>query len=558
MQDIVGQTLTKYHLIRRIGRGGMADIYLSKQPGLDRDVAIKVLNPYTVAEDANFVNRFRREGRAAAALRHPNIVQIFDFDNVGDLYFLVMEYIEGRTLKQILEELRGKGQVLTMEEVLRIIGQVGDALDYAHQRACLHRDVKPSNIMITQRGEAILMDFGIARIMSSAVQTTDGTISGTPAYMSPEQGRDDNVDHRSDLYSLGIVLYEMLVGRVPFSGDTPLVVMMKHERSPLPPLSQERPDLPQTVELVLNRTLAKDPDRRYQSAYEVVEALHQALDDEGTPSLPALVGRPLPPLAASQQWRGPGSLPEGDEDPADSTLVGPGRAPAMRELDLHNILLFAGLTSNQVNTIAQRLRKRSFRAGEQIFRKDDYGYDVYIIKSGQVRIYTTDRKGEEIDLVYYGDNDLFGELSLLLDSADRRRTADALAITDVEMFTLGRDDLLCFLNEYAQMSWNMIKILAGHLHSNTKMREMALVKSAGERLAERLVQLTKQAMRAGVSDKMVLEVTLQELAESVTFELEVLDRELRKLQRQGVVRVTDEGVEILRFGALRAIAEGGE
>jgi serine/threonine protein kinase len=558
MQDMVGQTLDKYRLIKHIGRGGMADIYLSKQPGLDRDVAIKILNPYIVAEDPNFVNRFRREGRAVAALRHPNIIQVFDFDNVDDTYFLVMEYIEGRTLKQVLQELAEKGQVLTMEEALRIVGQVGDALDYAHQQGCLHRDVKPSNIMVTRRGEAILMDFGIARIMGSAVQTTEGIISGTPAYMSPEQGRDDKVDYRSDLYSLGIVLYEMLTGNVPFTGDTPLAVMMKHERDPLPPLSRERPDLPQAVGLVLNRVLAKDPDRRYQSAYEMIEALHQALDDKGTLLVPTHAGR-RHTLPAVSQERGGYISSSGELGPlADSTLTDVERAPAMRELELHNTLLFAGLTSDQINAVAQRLRKRSFRAGEHIFRKDDYGYDVYIIKSGQVRIYTTDRKGEEIDLAYYSANDLFGELSLLLDSADRRRTAHATAITDVEMFTLGRDDLLRFLNDYAQMSWNMIKILARHLHSNTKVREMALVKSASERLAERLVQLTKQAIRAGVGDRMVIDVTLQELAGSVTFEMDVLERELRKMQRGGILKLTDEGIEILKFSALRAIAEGDD
>lgn len=553
----MGQTLNKYKIIKRIGRGGMADIYLSRQQNLDRDVAIKVLSPYVVAEDANFVNRFRREGQAAAALRHPNIVQIFDFDNEGDVYFLVMEYIEGRTLKQILQELGEKRQVLTMEEVLRIVGQVGDALDYAHQQGCLHRDVKPSNIMINQWGDAILMDFGIARITGSAVQTSDGTISGTPAYMSPEQGRDANVDHRSDLYSLGIVLYEMLTGQVPFVGESPLVVMMKHERETLPPLERERPDLPQEIGAVLSRALAKDRDRRYQSAYEMVEALYGVLDAEGLPKAAPPVGHWGHSHVGPQQR--PGVRPSPQEVGivvADSTLIETGRAPAMKELDLQNIMLFSGLTSGQLNTIAKSLRKRSFRAGEQLFRKEDYGYDIYIIKSGQVRIYTTDRKGEEIDLVYYGDNDLFGELSLLLDSADRRRTANAMAVTNVEIFTLGRDDLLRFLNEYSQMSWNMIKILARHLHSNTTMRETAMVKSVGERLAERLVQLSRREMQGGMGDRLVLRVGLPEIAPSVTFEQDVLERELRKLQKMGILRLTSEGVEILSFGALRAVAEG--
>jgi serine/threonine protein kinase len=558
MEDLVGKTLGKYQIIERIGRGGMADIYRSKQPDLDRDVAIKVLNPYMTAEDTDFVSRFRREGRAAAALRHPNIVQVFDFEHQGEVYFLVMEYIEGRTLKEILTDLREKMEFLSLGEVLRILSQVGDALDYAHQQGTLHRDVKPSNIMINKKGLAILMDFGIARMMSGSAYITTGMALGTPAYMSPEQADGRQVDHRSDLYSLGVVLYEMLAGRTPFEGDTPVAVMRKHEKDPLPPLRDTRPDLPQTVEDVLQIALAKDPDRRFQCARALVDSFQAALEGKPLPSAAAC--EVLTTDAVATLLGRQASLPTANHDIySETTQYGARKTAHVEGLDLSSIPLFTGLTTTQLNTIARCLRKRSFRAGDQIFRTDDYAYDLYIIKSGRVRIYTTDRRGEEVDLAYYNSNDLFGERSLLVsDVQERRRTADAMAITETEVFTLGRDDFLNFMNSYTQMSWNMIQILAHHMHVNTLLRQEALTKWAGERLAERLVRMVREGMEQGEGKPILVKKTPQELADLIIAEREVVVRELHKLERKGVVEVTTEGVRVLDFEALRERAEGEE
>jgi serine/threonine protein kinase len=299
MENLVGRRLGKYNIIRRLGRGGMAEVYLSRQPGLGRDVAIKVLNPYVTMEDSDFVARFQREGQAAAALRHPNIIQVFDFERQDDTYFLVMEYVEGTTLKDLLQDLRGRGERMPLNQVLQILRQIGGALDYAHEQGTLHRDIKPANIMINNKGQSILTDFGIAKMMAGSSHTTTGIVSGTPTYMSPEQGQGEKVDSRSDLYSLGVVLYQMLTSDVPFKADTPIGVVMKHARDPLPAPSQFRPDLPPAVDQVLRRALAKDPEARYQTAKELVDAFEAAI-----------TGAPLPiPVASPAAWPSPAAEP---------------------------------------------------------------------------------------------------------------------------------------------------------------------------------------------------------------------------------------------------------
>ncbi len=283
IENLVGRTIGKYRILERLGHGGMADVYRAYQASLDRDVAIKILHPYLMVGEEDFVGRFRREARAAAALRHPNIVQVFDFDHEDGLYYMVMECIDGRTLKDRLKELRKQGKVMPLGETLRILEQVGDALDYAHQQGMLHRDIKPSNIMITGRGRAVLTDFGIVRMIGGAHHTMTGSVTGTPAYMSPEQGRGADLDHRSDIYSLGIVLYEMVAGQVPFDADTPLAILMRHVTDPLPSPRAQRPDLPEAVERVIKRALSKRPEDRYQSARDIMKALRAAIK-----------GRPLP------------------------------------------------------------------------------------------------------------------------------------------------------------------------------------------------------------------------------------------------------------------------
>lgn len=276
MGDLTGMTFGRYQILERVGRGGMAEVYKAYQPSLDRHVAIKVLHPFLL-EEAGSGERFQREARAVAALRHPHILQVFDFDEQNGTYFMVMEYIGGPNLKAVLQQQIEHQALLPLERVGAIITGVGGALDYAHQQDMVHRDVKPHNIMFTEQGHPLLTDFGIAKIVSGASLTASGVLSGTPAYMSPEQGRGERLDARTDIYSLGVVLYEMVTGRVPFDADTPFAVVIKHINDPLPHPRTINPALSPAVEGVVLRALAKAPDERYQTAGEMVRALQTVL-----------------------------------------------------------------------------------------------------------------------------------------------------------------------------------------------------------------------------------------------------------------------------------------
>ena len=254
MSDLIGKTIGQYQIIEHLGKGGMAEVYKAYQPSLDRDVAIKVLHPI-VATDEQFLTRFQREARSVATLRHQHIVQIFDFGNEGRTYYMVMEFVDGQTLKQKLGALSAEGKVMATEEASKIISQVAQALDYAHEQGLIHRDIKPANILLTSEGDAVLSDFGIARMIESTRQTMTGVV-GTPEYMSPEQGQGKELDLRSDIYALGVVLYEMLTGKTPYQADTPLAVIFKHVRDPLPLPRLVNPDIPEPVERVMLKALA--------------------------------------------------------------------------------------------------------------------------------------------------------------------------------------------------------------------------------------------------------------------------------------------------------------
>ncbi len=287
-----GKNLGKYRLLDALGRGGMAQVYRGYHPQLDRYVAVKVLRS-DLAEQEEFLERFRREARAVSALRHPNIVQVYDFDVQNGCYFMVMELLEGDTLRARLNGYRIRKERMPLAEVVRILEDVLDGLAYAHSQGLVHRDLKPANIMLTRTGQAVLTDFGIAQIMGNAQLTVPGALMGTSHYMAPEQGLTGQSDARSDLYALGIVLYEMLTGYPPFEADTPLAVLMKHLNDPLPLPTRLDPGLPPFFEHILLKALAKAPDDRFQRATEMREALHaagQGLSDEARPAIPPPAG----------------------------------------------------------------------------------------------------------------------------------------------------------------------------------------------------------------------------------------------------------------------------
>lgn len=290
-QDLAGKTIGKYELRERLGRGGMAEVYKAYHSSLDRYVALKVLHPF-LSEDPEFKERFEREARNVARLKHPGIVQVYDFehDPSRDLYYMVMEFIDGPTLRHRLIELGYNSEPMQLSEAIRITTDIADALAYAHDRGMVHRDIKPANIMIDSDNRVVLTDFGIARIVSGPNMTASGSMVGTPAYMSPEQGLGQSGDHRSDIYSLGIVLYQMVTGAVPYDADTPVAIVLKHVNDPLPQPSNVAPGIPSSLERIIYQSLAKSPDDRYQTVSEF------AYDLRNLNNLPANV-----PVVSSRQ-----------------------------------------------------------------------------------------------------------------------------------------------------------------------------------------------------------------------------------------------------------------
>ena len=253
----------RYQVVRKLGAGGMANVYLAEDQELGRRVAIKVLNDRH-ANDEQFVERFRREAKNAAALSHPNIVSIYDRGEAEGSYYIAMEYLDGRSLKELIVS-RGPAPANVAIEYAR---QILSALRFAHRHGIVHRDIKPHNVLVDGEGRVKVTDFGIARAGASQM-TEAGSIVGTAQYLSPEQARGSGVDQRSDLYSLGVVLYELLTGTVPFNGETPVEIAMKHLSQVPEPPSERRPGLPHELDLVVTRALAKDPHERYQTAEEM-------------------------------------------------------------------------------------------------------------------------------------------------------------------------------------------------------------------------------------------------------------------------------------------------
>ncbi len=270
-----GHNLGKYRVLEPLGRGGMARVYRAYHPQLDRYVAVKVLRSDLV-EEQEFLARFQREARAVAALRHPNVVQVFDFDAQDGNYYMVMELLEGDSLRTRLNEYRARRKRMPLDELTRILLDVLAGLDYAHSEGMIHRDVKPANILLSRRGQAVLTDFGIAQIVGGTRYTVSGALMGTLNYMAPEQGLEGQCDVRSDIYSLGIVFYEMLMGDPPYDAETPLAILMKHVNDPLPVPRKRDPSIPKPFERVVLKTLSKRPQQRYQSAEEMAEALREA------------------------------------------------------------------------------------------------------------------------------------------------------------------------------------------------------------------------------------------------------------------------------------------
>ena len=265
----------RYEIIRSIGEGGMANVYLALDTILNRKVAVKVLRG-DLAEDEKFVRRFQREAISASSLNDPNIVEVYDVGEDDGKYFIVMEYVEGKTLKQLIKK-RGS---LTLPEVIDIMLQLTSAIAHAHESYIIHRDIKPQNVIILEDGRVKIMDFGIAVALNAGELTQTNSVMGTVYYIPPEQANGGAANIKSDIYSLGILMYELVTGHVPFRGENPVEVAIKHMNEELPSICEYDPEMPQSIENIILKAAAKNPKNRYSSAEEMHEDLKTALDKE--------------------------------------------------------------------------------------------------------------------------------------------------------------------------------------------------------------------------------------------------------------------------------------
>jgi len=280
MSDLTGQSLDRYHILEQLGEGGMATVYKAYDTRLETDVAIKVIRTETIPPNLleKSLKRFEREAKSLAKLTHPNIVKVMDYGEFRGKPYLVMPYLPGGTLKSKL-----KGKSMPWHEAVQILTPIANALAYAHKHNIIHRDIKPSNILITENGQPMLVDFGVAKILGAEETmelTGTGVGIGTPDYMAPEQSSSKTVDHRIDIYALGVVFYEMVTGRKPFIADTPLAVIIKHANEPLPRPKQFVSTLPQAVENIIIKALSREPNNRYQNMGEFIAALDKVAKNE--------------------------------------------------------------------------------------------------------------------------------------------------------------------------------------------------------------------------------------------------------------------------------------
>lgn len=270
-----GQKISdRYQIIKAIGEGGMANVYLAYDTILDRDVAVKVLRG-DLANDEKFVRRFQREALSASSLTHPNIVEVYDVGEDHGMYYIVMEYVEGRHLKDLIKK-RGK---LTTSEVIDIMLQITDGMSVAHDSYIIHRDIKPQNIMILENGLVKIMDFGIAMALNSTQLTQTNSVMGSVHYLPPEQASGKGATLQSDIYSMGIVMYELLTGKLPYKGDNAVEIALKQLKEPLPDIREELPNIPQSIENIIIKATAKNPKNRYADAREMHEDLLTCMDE---------------------------------------------------------------------------------------------------------------------------------------------------------------------------------------------------------------------------------------------------------------------------------------
>ncbi|MFC1650602.1 protein kinase [Candidatus Latescibacterota bacterium] len=391
----------KYELIRKLGQGGMASVYLAREIDLDREVAIKVL-PKAFLHDKNFIDRFKREARIAANLEHPNIISIFQISIEEELCYIVMNYVKGMNLA---EEISSIG-TLSSDNIVIWGSEICSALSYAHKNGVIHRDLKPENIMINQNGRIVVMDFGIARAVQDISLTQTGTVIGSPLYMSPELAKGEKIDARSDIYSIGIILYQMATATLPFQASGAPSLMYMHVHEPPDPPDVRNSNVPPWLRDIILKCLAKDPGERYTSA----DKLRRALRGHKAPAIPKAVSNPP-------------KKKEGEHSPGQIIDV------------LEKIPIFRGLSFEQFKQILMICSRQVLPKDEVLCKSGDDSHEIYILIRGRLRVTFDD--GKEFSRIR--PLGIVGEMGVFTGS---KRSATVIASTKCTVLTIKKCELI--------------------------------------------------------------------------------------------------------------------